>query len=487
MALECLSLNLLLMIPNMPKILLPRPVLCLALTLFLSGCSNCNLLSGNSSAGCQAFWGAAVVVASPALLVHAGERQASEEGRKQKFLVLKAKIQQGDLAAAEECVLECGDYLVFLDEKHVLREQAARRYILSDSPELGEAKRLPMMLAYADLSDEKDNEGRWQINRRYAERGWALVEVLPTDAKLYGTGKFAIKTLANNLYQLRLDALPAGKAEQALKNCVSDNLLPRHATLDHRDYQCERAYQYYQKRHSGAKGEVPVPEELKRGWKTQSWVDEFRQREAKWLTEKGTNHAAVAAALARGERWALEECVLKCPAIYSDYDFRFYLRSSFEPLRQQAAQKLVALDRSGATPDNSRAMIKAYALTLLAKGPNQTWSLLKQHIRRGLELAGREQDAAELTPSFLPYLFLDSIESLTPIARDQGLENCVASRWLANYPTSWRWPNICMAAYEIHVFRHGLQPVYWHNPIPSRWQKDWEVIEAEKSAVVKNR
>ncbi|MBS1197377.1 MAG: hypothetical protein H6R18_1162 [Proteobacteria bacterium] len=467
---------------NKFPVALSRPALWLALGLSLTGCSNCNLLSNNSSIGCQALWAGALVAASPALLVKAGERGANEETQKQNYLALKAKIEQGDLAAAEECVLQCGDYLVFRDEKHALRRQAAQRYIQSDSAQLAEAKRLPMMLAYDVLSGEKDGQGRWQINRHHTERGWALVETLPDDAKLYGTGKGAIEHLADNLYKMRLDALPAEKAEQALKYCVSGNLLPRHATLDHRSYQCKRAYQDYQKRHSGEKGDAPVPKELELGWKMQSWEEDFRRREAKWLAAKDSNHAAVGAGVARGERWALEVCVLKCPAFYGRHELQFYLRSSFEPLRQQAALKLIALDRPGVTPDQAPAMIKAYSLTLLSKDKNRTWPLQTQRIRRGLELAGKENDKAAYSEDFLPYHFLGSIESLTPAARDQSFENCVSGRWLASQPTSRNWSSICMSAYEIHALRHGLPEPRWHDALPSRWEQDWKVIETEKSA-----
>ena len=470
------------MTKNTFPITLSRSALWLALGLSLSGCSNCNLLSTNNSIGCQALWAGALVAASPVLLVKAGERGANEETQKQNYLALKAKIEQGDLAAAEECVLQCGDYLVFRDEKHALRRQAAQRYIQSDSLQLVEAKRLPMILAYGVLSDENNAQGGSRINPGHTERGWALVEALPDDAKLYSTGKYAIKNLADNLYQVRLDALPAEKVEQALKNCVSGNLLPRHATLDHRSYQCERAYQDYRKRHSGEKKDVPVPEDLKLGWKMQSWEEEFRQREAKWLAAKDANHAAVGAGVARGERWALEECVRKCPAFYGRHELQFYLRSSFEPLRQQAALKLLALDRPGVTPDHSPTMIKAYSLTLLTKDKSRTWPLQTQRIRRGLELAGKENDKAAYSEDFLPYHFLGSIESLAPAVRDQAFENCVSSRWLASQPTGRNWPTICMSAYEIHALRHGLSEPRWHDSLPSRWERDWKVIETEKSA-----
>ena len=218
--------------------------------------------------------GAGMAVVLPvALLTEKSERLAREENEKAQYLALETRVRANDRAALEQCVMDCHRFLVFLDRKHDLRNEAARHLQQLDSPTLEAEHKVPMVVAYSLLSRDGGGE---QINRQFAERGWELVRQAPEPEILDSSLRNDLDRLAYDLYLSRLEAMPEARAKLALQNCVQSDDLPRYDQQVSRSVACDILYERYFQRRQPGSGEVRVPQEIKNGWMVQSKAEDAR-------------------------------------------------------------------------------------------------------------------------------------------------------------------------------------------------------------------
>lgn len=449
----------------------------------LSGCMNCNMLSsGGNSPACGAVLIGGAVLLSPLLLAGDAERKAIEEEQEKAFAVMKEDVQQGKVEALEKCMVRCAGYSISKEEKDALRWKAALKLIKTDTPNLPDNRLIPMIIAYSETSIIKGKEGQPEIVKQWVERGWELAQRL-SEPQVEPI-KSNVEKLARNLFTFRLLALPADKAEKELKNCVQSDLMPKAQSTDHRFVDCWAEYNRYHRWRHG-KDDYKVPPEIEKGWKIQEWVEDSKIAENNWAKQKDSNHAAVKLGVEKGERWALEICVRKCPFIGGNR-FERYLSSSFEPLRHRAAAKLIALDRPSTKPDNPEAISEAYSLLLLEKLPGGKIRLNLQRLNRGMEIAKLAKDINNVWFEFATVHFLAKLDNLTQTGRENAFETCVSSRWLQSFPARAPWPHVCESAYKKYAIMQSFAEEGVPSALDRNWWKNWtekhyhEVLESER-------
>ena len=251
-----------------------KRLLVIAISILIGGCGSCNLLGTEHSLGCHLAFGAGMAVVLPvALLTKEGERLVREEKEKEQYLMLEARVRAKDRVALEQCVLDCHRFLVFLDRKHDLRDNAARHLQQLDSPTLEADRKVPMILAYSLLLRD---EGGGQINRQFAERGWELVRQAPEPEILDSSLGNDLDRLANDLYLSRLEAMSEARAKLALENCVQGDDLPRYDQQGMRSAACDTLYERYYQRRQPDSERVRVPQEIQDGWREQLKAEDMR-------------------------------------------------------------------------------------------------------------------------------------------------------------------------------------------------------------------
>ena len=234
----------------------------------LSGCANdCNILSGNQSLGCQVVLGGGFLLTAPFLLpIEEAKRAARQVEEKDDYLKVKAGVTNGDVDSLKSCVLRCNYYLVFMEEKHQLRDEAARKMVALDYPTLPQEQVEVMMVAYWLLAREKSTDGDWRLNSRYVARGWALARRYEPADPLDSTHEKTLSDLAQYIFILYLRSLPEHQIQQALDECVIQDKLPKHPYERNRDLMCEWAYEKYMEIQNPAKPNPKVPKELEDKW-----------------------------------------------------------------------------------------------------------------------------------------------------------------------------------------------------------------------------
>lgn len=252
------------------------------LVLSLSGCAdNCSLLSGNSSFGCNVMWGGALILTAPFILpAEAAKRAAKEAEEKEDYLRLKEGVKNGDLASLKRCVFRCRYFLVFMDEKHQLEDDAAKKLIALDGPALPQEHVEAMMVAYRSLAWEKISDSVWQLSNDHVQRGWAIAQRYLQTANSSSSYDKLPNELAQYVFSLYVQSLPAAQIQSAFEGCVAEDKLPKHPKQTHRREICEKTYTSHLRKQNPAEHFPKVPKELESRWVEDSRALERERRDA---------------------------------------------------------------------------------------------------------------------------------------------------------------------------------------------------------------
>ena len=234
----------------------------------LSGCaSNCNILSDNNSFVCDAVLVGGAILAAPLILpIQAAKQSAHDAEERKDYLKLKEGVKKGDLESLKRCVLQCKNFLVFREEKHQIRQEAARKLITMDEPALPQAHVEAMMMAYESLAWVKTTDAGWHLNSDYVLRGWALAQRFLEGPHESSSYKDVPRELAQSIFSIHLKSLPEEQIQSAFEGCVAQDNLPKHPQQHRRPEICERAYISYFSKQNPANRNPQVPKELESRW-----------------------------------------------------------------------------------------------------------------------------------------------------------------------------------------------------------------------------
>ena len=455
-----------------------------AITGTLTGCANnCNIFSTTNSFGCSAEMLAGFIVTAPLLPMEDAKRRDREEAEKKDFLAMKEGVKNGDLASLERCVDRCNSYLVFMDEKHELRKQAAIKLVAMDTPELPQERVTAMMVAYSLLVWSKDADDHWGLDHGKVMRGWELASRYRLQEPFGATVKETLSHLAEEVFVSKLQTLPEASVQQAFANCMTDTLLPTHPDQNYRTLLCGSSYRTYYRLHDHKSDETNPPKWLENKWAKDDNAMSIEASEARWRDDD-PQHRKVVAGVRAGERAALEWCVVHCPKL-SDMSSRSALWDQ-RTLQREAGKKLIELDAAGklqgATPDQIDALIEAYQHWLWRVDPGGKLDLDTAHITRAWELASSSPAGINARSSGLAsYVFVTRLVGLPKEEILTAFENCVIEDRLPAYSRlGASRPALCWYAYKYYG-ELSLGVAYLKlDRLESRWKKDWD--DAKKSA-----
>lgn len=213
--------------------------------------------------------GGAFILSAPFMLpAEAAKRAAREAEEREDYLKLKEAVKSSDLESLKRCVLHCNRYLVFMDEKHQLRLEAARKLIELDDPMLSQGHVEAMMEAYRSLAWEKTFEGHRELESKHVRRGWELAQRYQRKNFGDSSQEDTLSALAQYVFILNLQSLPEASRQQVLEECVVRDQLPRHPYERNRNLMCEWAYETYIQMQNPADRDPKVPQYLKDRWRT---------------------------------------------------------------------------------------------------------------------------------------------------------------------------------------------------------------------------
>jgi hypothetical protein len=249
----------------------------LAMTSLLSGCAdNCSIFSGSNSLGCNVVLVGGTILAAPFVLpAEAAKRAGREAEEREDYLKLKKGVENGDLESLKRCVLQCGNFLVFMDEKHQTRIDAERKLIAFDEPTLLQAHVEAMMVAYESLAWVKTADSGWRLNSKHVMRGWALAQRFWKSPHESSSYEYVPADLAQYVFVLYLQTLPTSQIQSALEGCVVQDNLPdipdiRYSRGFNRSALCEQAYLTYIEIQNPTEQNPKVPSELAVRWRSES-------------------------------------------------------------------------------------------------------------------------------------------------------------------------------------------------------------------------
>ncbi len=187
--------------------------------LMVQGCgTDCNVLSTSHSPECNILFGTMMVVAAPAALVGGVydtiADAGSESDRKEELEALEQRLEQGDPAAARECVRRCLQRFPHNAKGRDLHAASVRLMIATDTGNEPATEDSEVLIeAYAWMIAPQRTDVPVAQKWQYAQR------VLELHADWKGS-LYTRQTLARDVALARLGALDdAKKAGQLLNTC----------------------------------------------------------------------------------------------------------------------------------------------------------------------------------------------------------------------------------------------------------------------------
>lgn len=261
------------------RITLQRIILGMTAVIGLSGCaSNCNILSGNNSLGCDAMLVGGMILGAPILAPAALFSDAASDAKAKRMAQdWKASMEEGlannDIEAIQECLQECDEawkYQIAYSVRRPIQTDAAKRFIATDWPQLTSADhQVYMLLAHYVLSWQPD-PARTQNGPRYAlvpkevTRSYALLKNKATRKQLKDvSAPTRYRKITSDIYGMifAIDTPADDLAARAqFSNCpdVMSKIILDEDRVSIRTIACSRAYSYRFKE--------SLPEELRQQW-----------------------------------------------------------------------------------------------------------------------------------------------------------------------------------------------------------------------------